>query len=120
MHALHGNGKTGRLLREVNFRLHNVCGLRDDAFRRSYLRSALCDVLALLETNCASADEETLWSQDWQGQSFWASQYRDPSTQSLGSHRGVAIFLRELPSVFGVGRVIPGGRDEDTVASSLC
>ena len=87
------NHKPTLLQRQVSFRLHNVCGFRDDTFRKSYLRHATCDVLACLETNCASAEEEVTWAKDWHGQSFWASQYRDPSSQSLSSHRGVAIFL---------------------------
>ena len=97
------------LQRQVSFRLHNVCGLRDDAFRKSYLRHATCDVLACLETNCATVEEEVAWATDWAGQAFWASQYRDPTSQSLASHRGVAIFLHG--SHLSTGRVI--ARDPD-------
>ena len=116
MHALHGNGVTGpyaSFLRQVRYRLHNVCGWRDDHFRRNYMRRAKCDILAVLETNCSSDDEALEWAKDWDGQSFWASQPRDSSVSSLGSHRGVALLLRASPAI-GVGRVVAsdplGGR----------
>ena len=107
MHALHGNGTTAHtpLLRQVKFRLHNVCGWRDDLFRRNYMRRADCDVLAALETNCSSDEEAAEWAKGWDGQSFWASQPRDPLSASLGSHRGVSLLLRASPA-FGTGRVI--------------
>ena len=82
-------------------------------FRRIYLRECKCDVLALLETNCCSAEEEEEWAKDWKGQSFWASQYRDTSLEHAGSHRGVVILIRESPQVYGKGRVVardPNGR----------
>ena len=88
-----------------------MCGLRDDAFRRSYFRDVRSDGLILLETNCCSAAEETAWAAEWGDQAFWASQYRDPSTQSLSSHRGVTILVRG--DAFGDGRVLtrdPDGR----------
>ena len=101
-----------RCQHEVCFRLHNVCGWRDDIFRKSYLRYTRADILAILETNCCSTEEEATWAGDWPGQAFWASQHRDPDSQPLGSHRGVAIFVR-LGGEFGRGKVIardPEGR----------
>ena len=90
-----------------------MCGLRDDHFRRNYMRRADCDVLAMLETNCSSDEEASDWAKGWEGQTFWASQPRDPSSSSLGSHRGVALLLR-ASSAFGTGKVIAcdttGGR----------
>ena len=82
------------LQRQVRYRLHNVCGLRDDTFRRAYFRHARVDCLCLLETNCCTAAKELDWAAEWGGLAFWASHYRDPSSQHAGSHRGVAILLR--------------------------
>ena len=101
---------TQAYLRQLTFRTHNVCGLRDPTFRKSYLRHAKPDIIALLETNCCSADEETDWAKDWAGQAFFASQYRDIATQFAGSHRGVVILIADS-SAFGKGRVI--ARDPD-------
>ena len=113
-HPIPKKGSRSRipLQQELTFRTNNVCGWRDETYRKSYLRHASPDILAILETNCCYADEEADWATDWDGQSFWASQYRDPNLQSLSSHRGVVLLLRPSPA-FGKGKVIardPNGR----------
>ena len=128
IHAEHGNGRGGArrpsrrshadLQRQLTFRLHNVCGLRDASFRKSYFRHACSDVTALLETNCASPAEESDWAADWPGLIFWASQHRDATQDSLASHRGVCIMLR-AGGPFANARVVAADPDGRYLAVSV-
>ena len=117
MHALHGNtvndtaqapttaagpGRREKLKGQpqskIRFRFHNVAGLSDPKFRKSYLHQARAstDILVVAETNCNLATtpiSERTWGQDWVNGGpgpFWASA-TNPSLKTKG--RGMAIFF---------------------------
>ena len=117
---LEGNrGAWGKSLKRtphsVRYRFHNVRGLGNEAFRRSYLERAqsTTDVLLLCETGCRSATEARAWDAAWRCPAFTAhAPYAPPPGVSGHTGRGLSLWVSSgVPSSeHALLHADPGGR----------
>ncbi len=66
----------------------NVRGLNDKKKRQNvyyWLRRTDADIIALQETHLGRACDESKWSHEWDGQSYW--------TVAAGNSKGVALLF---------------------------